>query len=495
MGVILKQGIQNTIITYGGVALGFVITIWMYPHILTVEQYGLTRALLSLAMVSTQLAGLGMKNTIIRFFPFFRNKKNNHNGFLFLALAVPFLGFLILALGMYLFRPGIIHFFIERSELLVGYYWFILPLAFCILFFHVTTSFVQALYDTVMSSFLMDIGVRLLTAILLIIYFFGWITFEQFIVCFVLNYGIVLLLLIIYMFKTANVTLIPRFEYLDKVLIQKMFKYSMFALFGGVASILVSNIDIIMLSSLAGLDDTGIYNIAFYIGSAITITRQSIYKISSPIIADAYKDNDFDLIEQIYHRSSLNQIIAGGLLFCGVVANLDNLMNILPPEYSGGALVIIIIGTANIFDMATGINGAIILNSDHYRFDLYSTLILIVITIALNYLLIPIYGIVGAAIGTAAAVLIYNVLKVAFVWIYFSMQPFKLEMLYVIAISAITLVLIFQLPTLGNTYLDLAIRSVLVTLIYGIPLWWLNISDELNQLAARSISEIRKIIS
>ena len=296
------------------------------------------------------------------------------------------------------------------------------------------------------------------------------------------------------MFRTADVSLKPDFSFLDRALLQKMFYYSLFAFFGGVASIIVSNIDIIMLSSLAGLEDTGIYAIAFYIGSAITITRQSIYKISSPVIANAFKEEDFSLIEKIYHRSSLNQIIAGGLLFCGVIANLQNLMNLLPPEYSGGTLVIIIIGAANIFDMATGINGAIILNSEHYRFDLYSTLVLIVLTIILNYLLIPIYGIVGAAIGTASAILVYNGLKVLYVWIRFSMQPFMWRMLVVILIGGLTLFLVSRIPTMGGVYIDLLIRSVIVTLLYGVPLWLLSISNELNQLIAGSINKVKNTL-
>jgi len=495
LGVIFRQSIQNTIISYIGVALGFVITIWMYPNILTPEQYGLTRVLLSLAMVSTQLGSLGIKNTIIRFFPFFRDEEENHHGFLFLALIVPLTGFLLLGLGLYVFRPQITQYFVERSELLVDYYWFILPLAFSILFFHVITKFVQALYDTVLSSFLMDVAVRVLTALLLIIYLMGWVTFYQFVILFVLNYGIVLLILFVYMLWTSSASLIPDFDFLDRSLIQKMMNYSLFSFFGGIASIIVSNIDIIMLSSLAGLDDTGIYAIAFYIGSAITITRQSIYKISSPVIADAFKEQNFDLIEQIYKRSSLNQVLAGGLLFCGVIASLYNLMDILPKEYSGGAMVIVIIGLANMFDMVTGINGAIILNSKHYRFDLYSTVLLIIITVILNYLLIPIYGIVGAAIGTGTAIIIYNTLKLFYVWLRFSMQPFQWKMLLIVFIGILSLIIAYIIPHPANNYLDILLRSVVVTLTYVLPLWAMNISEELNQLIGGIVSQAKALIS
>jgi O-antigen/teichoic acid export membrane protein len=435
-----------------------------------------------------------MKNTIIRFFPFFRNKDKKHHGFLFLSLVIPLIGAILLGAGLLLFRPSITQYFVERSALLVDYYWFVLPLACAILFFHITTSVVQALYDTVLSSFLMNVVVRVLTALLLVIYFLGWLNFEQFIIIFVANYGLILLALLIYMFRNFEVSLLPNFDFLDRALIKKMFYYSIFAFFGGVASIIVSNVDIIMLSSLAGLEDTGIYAIAFYVGSAITITKSSIYKISSPVIADAFKEKDYDLIEQIYNRSSLNQIIAGGLLFCGVIANLDNLMSMLPPEYAGGALVIIIIGAANIFDMATGVDGAIILNSDHYRFDLYSTLILILLTVVLNYFLIPIYGIMGAAIGTAAAVIVYNGMKVTFIWVRFNMQPFQWRIIYILLIGAITLISIFQVPLIFNLYVDILIRSIIVTIMYIVPLWVLDISDELNQLINGALDNVRKYI-
>lgn len=493
MGIIIRQSVRNTILSYIGVALGFVITIWMYPNILEPEQYGLTRVLLSLAMVSTQLANLGTQNTIIRYFPLFRDKKHKHHGSLFLSLTVPLIGLLFLTIILYVFRPEITRYFIERSALLVDYYWLILPLAFFILFFHVLSAYVRALYDTVMSSFLMNVAIRFLVALILILYFFEWITFNQFMIAFVLIYGVIMLWLLIYTLRKFEVNLRPDFRFLRKSLLKNMGNYSLFAFFGGVASIIVNNIDIIMLSSMAGLGDTGIYAIAFYIGSAITIPRKSIFQISSPVISDAIKNKNFDLIDKVYRHSALNLIITGGLVFCGVIANIDNLMNLLPPEYTGGMLVIIVIASANLFDMACGVNGAIILNSKYYRFDLYSTIILIVVTILLNYWLIPIYGILGAAIGTASAIVLYNLLKLFFVWLKFSMQPFDKSIFPVLVIGGITLGIIFQIPILFNTYADILIRSLITCILYLLPIISLNISEQFNQLVYDSFRNVTNI--
>ncbi len=493
MGVIIRQSIQNTVITYFGVALGFFITIWLYPNILSPKQYGLTRALLALAMVSTQFANLGMKNTIIRYFPFFRDEDKNHHGFLFISLAIPLFGMLILGLILVLFRAPITQYFVDQSELLVSFYWFILPLAFFILFFHVLTSYIQALYDTVVSTFLMDVGVRILAALLLVSYFLEWINFEQFIIIFVLNYAIILLGLSAYLFRITDVSLKPNFSFLSTALLKNMTHYSIYAFFGGIAYIIVANIDIIMLSGMAGLEQAGIYAIGFYIGSSVRIIRQSIYKISAPVISNAFKEKDFALIKDIYKQSSLNQFIGGGLLFCGVIANLENLMNLLPPAYSGTAAVIVIIGAAYLAGMATGLSTGIIINSKYYRFNLWVTLILIMVAVILNYLLIPVYGIVGAAIGTASAIIFFNLLKLIFIWLRFSMQPFQWQMLAVLAIGALTMFISFQIPFLGNLYLDILVRSTIVAVLYIVPILTLNISENLNRLADEGVRRIRGI--
>jgi len=333
-----------------------------------------------------------------------------------------------------------------------------------------------------------------LAASILLLYLFNWINFQQFMAAFVGSYGVIMLGLLAYTFVQFEVDLKPKLDFLRKLLVKNMANYSMFAFFGGLASIIVNNIDIIMLSSLAGLSDTGIYAIAFYVGSAITIPRKSIYQISSPVISDAFKNKDLSLIERVYHQSSLNLVIAGGLVFCGVIANIDNLMSLLPPDYTGGAMVIVVIASANVFDMATGVNGAIILNSKYYRFDLYSTLILIVTTILLNYLLIPLYGILGAAIGTGSAVVLYNILKVSYVWLRFSMQPFEWGILPIIAIGAGTLLVIFQIPTMFNTYADILIRSALITALYLIPVVSLKISEQFNELVFKSLTNVKDTI-
>lgn len=175
-------------------------------------------------------------------------------------------------------------------------------------------------------------------------------------------------------------------------------------------------------------------------------------------------------------------MVPGLLIFIGVVANLHNLNKILPDAYASASSVIIIIGLSKLIDMMAGVNGAIILNSKYYRFDLISMIILIIFSISLNYWLIPILNITGAAIATATSLFLYNLIKGIYVWIKFRMQPFSSKILVLIGFSSIVLWASLQTSHLDNTYLDILLRSAAITLVYSAGVLSLNISEEVNAI-------------
>ena len=69
------------------------------------------------------------------------------------------------------------------------------------------------------------------------------------------------------------------------------------------------------------------------------------------------------------------------------------------------------IGLAQLFNISTGVNGAIITNTKYYRFDLYTSVLLAIITVIANLLLIPRFGIDGAAMATAISIFLFNLTR------------------------------------------------------------------------------------
>ncbi|MDX1586929.1 MAG: oligosaccharide flippase family protein, partial [Balneolaceae bacterium] len=266
MGVILKQSVQNTVISYLGVALGFVSTILLFPNILTADQYGLTRFLLSPAFVFAQFAHLGIKNVVIRYFPYFKHSRESRSRLFTLTILVATAGFLLFSLLFFSLEHIIIDYYGEKSPLFSEYYLYLVPLVFAILFFETLNNYIRALQDSITGSFLNEVVMRVLIIVLLIVHFYGLISFKIFMVGFVGSYCLQPLYLAIYLYRMNEFSFYNPMKANLRRLAKSMSVYGLYSLLGGITVHLVGNIDIIMLGSLSDLANTAVYAIAFYVG-------------------------------------------------------------------------------------------------------------------------------------------------------------------------------------------------------------------------------------
>ncbi len=492
MGIIVKQSLSNLIISYAGIALGFILTILLYPHILSPDEYGLTRVLFSASFISTQFAHLGFQNLVIRYFPVFKRAAPQNHGFLFWALTIPVIGFLIFA-GVYFAADStIIAYYAEQSPLFVDYYLWVLPLTLFILYFEILNNYLRSLRDSVTGSFAMEIIQRLITISLLGVYFFDWITFHLFIMLFVLSYMINPLIVAIQIARKGEWKLRPNMKLMRRPLLKGMANYGLFSMLGGLTTVIVWNVDILMLGSLAGLDQTAIYAIAFYMASVIAIPQRSINKIVSPLLADFIKNKEWDEVGSIYTKSSLNQLIPGIFIFGLIWINLDVVYQMMPDFYAAGRWVVFIVGIGKIIEMITGANGLILINSKHYRVSFYTNLILIAVTIGANYIMIPLYGIEGAALASVLAILVYNGTKYIWVLVKMGLQPFTKKTVVVTVLGTAALS-ITQLFTFFDYYLtEAVVNSLIFVTLFGGPVIYFSISEDLNIMLKNLVDKWRR---
>ncbi len=491
MGVIVRQSISNTLITYTGIGLGFVLTIFLYPHILSPDEYGLTRVLISASYICSQFAHLGMHNLVMRYYPFFKKADPDRHGFLFWAITIPILGFLLFTLLFFLADDLLIRLYEERSTLFVEYYLWILPLTLFILYYEVLNSYLRSLRDSVTGSMSNEVTLRIVVIAVLGLYFLEWISFSQFITLFVLSYLTQPLTILTQIWRKGAFRLKPNLKLFRKPLFKGMLNYGLFSLFGGLTTVLVWNIDILMLGSIAGLDQTAIYAIAFYIGSVITVPQRAIEKIAAPLLSDFIKNKKWGEVESIYKKTSLNQLIPGLFIFGLIWIHIDTLFLLLPDVYAAGKWVVLIIGIGKLIEMGTGSNGIILINSKHYRVSFYTNIVLVVITIALNYVLIPRYGIEGAAIASAFALFVFNGVKCLFIKLKFGMQPFSIKTIVVAMLGGFVLILSGSLSLFDSLLLNTLLQTLFFVLLYLMPILYFKVSPDLNELIKGVITNQR----
>ncbi len=488
MGIILRQSSANTIYSFAGALIGFVNVIWLFPFVLEAEQFGLTRVMISIGIIGAQVASLGMGNVTIRYFPLFRNPGRRHYGYLFLAAVIPLAGFLLLSLAGWIFQSPLIAFYADDSALFGDYYLLLFPLLFFILYFHILESYIRSLFDTVVATFFQDVLLRLFQTAVVLLYYFGWMPFGMFMWMFVGTFGLQTLLMLIYIGLRGQLFVIPDFSNLTRARFRSMAEYAAFAILGSVTAMALGNIDMLMVGGMTSLAETAVYAVSFYLASMIKIPSKALMKISQPLIAEAQYKNDMATIDIIYSKSSINQLLVGGLIFIIIGVNLDHFYQFLPEEYHAGVYVFLFIGLAKMIDMTAGLNASIIRTSPWYRFDLYATILLVLLTIGTHLIFIPMFGITGAAIATALSVFIHNTAYVMYVQYRYGFHPFSKKTLLGITVLIIALLVAWGLPLLPFWIADLAVRSAIAAAIVVISIFLLDLSEDLQEFIHQMVS-------
>ena len=140
MGIIKKQSISGTIYSYLGVILGFITTGILYPRIFSTEEVGLLRILISYSLLFAQFAGLGINTITVKLFPYFRDYKKKHNGYLGIAMLVSTIGLIISVGAFILLKPSILDGDKAGADLFARYFYYIIPLIIFTLLFKVVRT-------------------------------------------------------------------------------------------------------------------------------------------------------------------------------------------------------------------------------------------------------------------------------------------------------------------------------------------------------------------
>ena len=224
------------------------------------------------------------------------------------------------------------------------------------------------------------------------------------------------------------------------------------------------------------------------------IPSRPLLKISGTLIAEAWKKNDLAHIKDIYYKSCINQFIIGGFLFLGIWANIDNILSILGEDYLQSKWVIFFISLGYLFDMLTGANAQVIAFSKYYRVSLLFIVILIVLVISLLAVLIPAWGITGAAIAIAGALLLNNIMRYLFLYKKYKLQPFNSKFI-VIAVFYTSVFFLIRLVPQKELVPDLILRSVLIVLFTVSFFWFVPLSADITSVRNTLVSYLRKIIA
>ena len=482
MGIVINQSIKNSLSFYFGMFLGAISTVFVYPNVFNdqPDHWGLIQLIVAYSFIISTFSNFGVPKTFIRFFPIIENKSKFYF-FSFLLITIGYLLFLILAL----FFEDWFFKFISASPLLIDKFYLIYFMVLIISVYELFVSISRSNLNSTLPTFLNEAFLKSYSLIVLILHGLKILNFDQFLFFYVGGYLMKLIIIFISQFNNKSINLIFS---LRGIKITELIQFGLFVIVGGASAMLVSRLDMVMIGKFMGLKHVAFYSVAFYVGNAIRVPGRAVVAISAPIVSKAWKNNDLKLIKDIYYKSSINQLIIGGIFFVCVWLSVDDIFSLLPEKFSGGRLVVFFIGLSQLFNVAMGVNGAIILNSKYYRFDLYANLFLLAVTFLSNYLFIPdssplkelgIVGINGAAFATALSIFLFNFIKFVFIYVKVKLHPFDIKTLYSILLLLFVYYVVDSLSLDLNPYLNILLNSSISLIIFVPILLYTKLSLEL----------------
>lgn len=497
MGIVRKQSLLATVASYLGGVIGFVNKVILFTRILSLEdgELGLANLLLEIAAIFAQFALLGIGNSILRFFPYFEDKARNHHGILPWTLLVAVFGSLLAAGLLVVFQDAIAQYasMKQQDDLLLTYYAYLFPLVGSLAVAYLLTAYLRSRYKVAGPTFIREVGIKLLVSLSVSVYALGWVDFSEFVLLYTLSNGSLALLMLGYTAWVGEWHWVPQDWGRVRAYARPMFQHGLYVMLSGLSFMLVLKLDYFMLYWFLGLKEVGVYTTIAYFTIVMEYPYRALTNSASPQVAEMWKKQDMGGMERLYKRTSLLNFIVAVLLFFGIWINLDNIFWVMKnPAFASGTYVFLYLGIARVIHMLTGLNATILYTSTFYRYDLLFNLLLLALAYGLNSWLIPLYGMNGAAMATGISMVVYNLLRVAFVYYLNCIHPFSWPLLGVLMIGLGTYLLSCWLPPLAHPLLDLGVRSLLYGLLFGGLIWGLRLSPDVNAFGSLLLQEIKK---
>lgn len=478
-----KQGFYNSIILYTGTALGFVNLAILFQRYLSFEEIGFFSLMIAISLLYAQIASVGISNIILKYFPYYRTDDKRHGGFITFVLLWSIFGFIILTTFFIIFKDSVVsHYRGQKgSSLLVKYYYYLIPVSFLTMFYSVLESVAGTVFKNVLSSFLREVFLRLFTTISVLLIAASLVNYHDFLLIYIAANVLMIIILLINVYKGRDFKLgrVSKRISADKV---KILKYGIYTVLSSSSFVLIQNLDIMMLTAITkDLKLVGIYYTFFAIAVIISLPSKALSRTSLQIIAQSWAGNDLAKINKIYYKTSVVQMLIGCLLFIGMIANRNLIIVVLhKPEYANYFNVFIVVGLAFLVDITGGLNGYILNVSKYYKWTTYIIGGAVVFCAAINWILIPKIGVMGAAVAYLLTMFMLNFVYWLFLKVKFNLQPFGKAHLLIIIISLVAIFAGWLLPVLKNVWIDALIRSVLITFIYIALAYFLKISEDIN---------------
>ncbi|SEP76285.1 Membrane protein involved in the export of O-antigen and teichoic acid [Virgibacillus subterraneus] len=275
---------------------------------------------------------------------------------------------------------------------------------------------------------------------------------------------------------------------------KELFKFSLPLLLTGYLGLISQKTDIMMIGYFLSEDQVGIYNIALRIGTLSSFILVAFNTMFAPTISSLYNKSDIDTLANMYKVITKWVVGVNLIAFALILLFSEEIMRVFGSEFIAGSTALILIAVGQVMNAGVGSAGFILIMTGNTLYVMYINFITVILNITLNFFLIPIYGIEGAAFASLISVLIVNILRLILVYKIHKIHPYDASFLKLIMTFIISFVIIYLL----NSWLSLIWfnqligLSIVFILMFCFIYYYFGFSKEDNVILNSVIKKIKK---
>lgn len=377
---------------FSGIFVGIYVARYLGP-----EEFGLLSYALAIVSIFTIISRLGMESILVRDLSKYPEKRQAYMGTAFILMLLTSIACILIL--------SVLVFFIEADKRTQGYI-FVISLgmlfqAAAVIDFNFQSQ-IQAKYSSIAKS--VAVTLIAVTKIILV-----WLNSELFL--FASVYALELFVISLALFFTHKLKNEPNFiGFFNLRLIRPLLKSAWPMILSGIASILYTRIDQIMIKNMLGAHELGIYSAATKIFDGWVIIPAVISISLLPAIVRIKSGSEKIYIDNL---SKLFTILFWSGVF---TASITSLAAKWVVYYTFGDAFIeaqfvlaIIMWTAPFTALGSVTTRYLTVEGMEKKIAM-RTFLGLIINIVINYILIPIYGIEGAAVATLVTIVFTNYL-------------------------------------------------------------------------------------
>ena len=206
---------------------------------------------------------------------------------------------------------------------------------------------------------------------------------------------------------------------------RKLLSFSAPLLFTNVVAYLNGRTELFVLGIFLAADVVGVFNAAMRLAGLGLIVLTAFNAIFSPVISDLHNRGKMDRLSTLFKLVTRWMLAAALPIFLVQMLFAPQIMSLFGPEFVGGAHALQVLSVGQIINIATGGVGVMLIMSGRSNIAFINSVVTVMVALALDFWLVPRYGLMGAAFAGAVVISLVNLIRLGEVWVLMHVHPFS----------------------------------------------------------------------